>query len=230
MRFPFRLTAALYKAKVLGLMSGGSASSAIAHVSPGSLDKAKSGVVKAPVVWLDGAEPLLHPEIGRIVAQHTEANRFVFLPTNGYQLRQRIHAVQPSPRLFLTVEFAGREKAHNLVAGRADAFDRSMEGIRAAKLSGFLVAAHFTVTPQTDSCELGELIEFLDKNDVDGFMATSRGQAARPRSVSLIETLDDVRTMIRSSQWERFSALLEESFASNEAVRAGSEGAFEEGD
>ncbi len=227
MRFPLRLTAALYKAKIASLL-GGASSNPIIHVIPG--EATASGQSAAPIVWIGGGEPVLHSDIGRIVTDHAEAKRFVFLHTSGYNLRQRIHALQPSPRLFLTVAFAGREAKHNQADGRADAFERSMEGIRAAKLSGFLVAAHIAVTEQTDSCDIGELIEFLDKNDVDGFVATSRGQTSRPGAESLAETLEDVRTMIRSSQWEKFSRLLEESFGGGKVVRAGSENVFEEGD
>ena len=228
MRFPFRLTAALYKAKALRLFGDGTSLNLIEHIAPG--EPAAVRPIAAPIVWIGGGEPVLHSEIGRLVAEHADAKRFVFLHTNGYNLRQRIHAFQPNPRLFLTVEFAGRGEAHNRADGRADAFQRSIEGIRAAKLSGFLVAAHFTVTEQTDSCEIGELIEFLDSIDVDGFIATSRGQSVRPSRGALAEALDDVRTMIRSSQWEKFSLLLEESFDAGKTMRAGSESAFEEGD
>lgn len=228
MRFPLRLTAALYKAKALRILGGGAFANPIAHVAPGEALPIMQ--TSAPIAWIGGTDPLVNSEIGRIAAEHAEAKRFVFLHTSGYNLRQRIHALQPSPRLFLTLEFAGREAAHNRADGRADAFGRSMEGIRAAKLSGFLVAAHFTVTEQTDSCDVAELIEFLDKNDVDGFIASSRGQSGMHGAELLAETLDDVRAMIRSSQWENFSRLLEESFNNGKAIRAGSESAFEEGD
>lgn len=228
MRFPLRLTAALYKAKARRLLSGGVSSNHIAHIAPGEALPVVQ--TTAPIVWIGGAEPLLYSEIGRVVTEHVEAKRFVFLHTNGYNLRQRIHALRPGPHLFLTVEFAGREVAHDRAGGRSDSFVRIMEGIRAAKLSGFLVAAHLTVTEQTDCCDLGELIEFLDKNDVDGFIATSRGQTSRAGAESLADTLDDVRTMIRSSQWEKFSRILEESFSNGRTVGAGSENAYEEGD
>jgi hypothetical protein len=75
---------------------------------------------------------------------------------------------------------------------------------------------------------MGELIEFLDKRDVDGFIVTSRGQAVQ--GSPLAEALADTRALIRSSRWENFSRLLEDSYGSREAMRAGSEGAYEEGD
>ncbi len=227
MRFPLRLTAALYKAQAARLL-GGASSNPIAHIVPG--DATPVAQTAPPIVWMAGGEPVLHSEIGRIVKEYAEAKRFVFLQTSGYNLRQRIHALQPSERLFLTVEFAGQEAVHNQADGRVDAFRRSMEGIRAAKLSGFFVAAHIVVTEQTDPCDIGELIEFLDKIGVDGFIATSRGRSGRASGESLAETLDDVRTLIRSSQWEKFSRLLEESFGNGKLIPSASENAYEEGD
>ena len=230
MRFPLRLRAALIKAKLSGMLGGGSSSSRIAHATADEQSVALVRNTKASMVWLGGAEPLLHPEIGRLTSNLQEDNRYVFMHTNGKNLRQRLHMFRPEERLFLVTEFVGREERHNRVVAQPDAFQRSLEGIRAAKLSGFLVAAHVTVTTETDTCDIGELIEALDKLDVDGFVATSRGQSLEPNHQSLAETLDDVRVMIRYGAWEDFSRLLEESFGGQSRVRAGSENAFEEGD
>src|SRR5262249_62397892 len=120
--------------------------------------------------------------------------------------------------------------------GRLGAFRRSLEGIRAAKLSGFLVAAHITVTSETDACDVGELIEFLDKMDVDGFIVSSGGLSQADNSAQLAENLSDVRNMIRSGRWEDFSRLLEASYASRVPactpgkISAAGENAFEEAD
>jgi hypothetical protein len=189
MRFPLRLSAALFNAKISGLFHESSAARSIVHLSPDECAGGNATNSSAPVVWLGGVDSLGHPEIGRIARELLASNRHVFLYSDGYNLRQRIHAFRPDSRLFLTLEFAGREETHDRAIGRPHAFRRSLEAIRAAKLSGFLVAAHFTVTSETDPCDLGELIEFLDKIDVDGFIVTSRGQALAPSSSSLAETV-----------------------------------------
>ena len=236
MRFPSRLSAALFKTRVASIVGGSSASRTILHLTPGENALAAAADAVTPVVWLGGADALLHPEVGRITNVLVEADRHVFLYSDGYNLRQRVHAFRPDSRLFITLEFAGREETHNRAVGRPDAFRRSMEGIRAAKLSGFLVAAHFTVTAETDPCEVGELIESLDQNDVDGFIVTSRGQALAPGNAPLSETVEDVRAMIRCGRWENFSRVLEASYAAALAGRepqklsAPGEGAYEEGD
>jgi len=237
MRFPLRLSAALLKTKLSTLLTGSSSSSPIFHVTPCEDGLARVKSTSAPIVWIGGEEPLLHPEIGRLANDLLKENRHVFLHTDGYNLRQRIHAFRPDSRFFLTLEFAGREGTHNRTTDRPDAFRRSLEGIRAAKLSGFLVAAHFTVTSETDPCEIGELIECLDSKDVDGFIVSSGGKvAAAAKKTSLSEALADTRAMIRCSRWENFARLLEDSYSSGVPVRAPEkmsapgEGAYEEGD
>ena len=236
MQFPLRLSAALFKARVSSIFGGPFASRTIFHLTPGDNALAAARNATAAVVWFGGADVLLHPEIGRITNALVEADRHVFLYSDGYDLRQRIHAFRPDSRLFLTLEFAGREETHNRAMLRPGAFCRSMEGIRAAKLSGFLVAAHFTVTAETDPCEIGELIEFLDKNDVDGFIVTSRGQTLAPGNGPLAETVEGIRAMIRCGRWENFSRVLEASYAAGaigdapQKLSVPGEGAYEEGD
>jgi MoaA/NifB/PqqE/SkfB family radical SAM enzyme len=236
MRFPLRLSAALERTRLSTLLVRSSRSPLIFHLSIGDKGLARAKSQGAPVVWIGGEEPLLHPEIGGLANGLVEDNRHVFVHTDGYNLRQRIHAFRPDSRLFLTLEFAGLEETHNRVMGRHDAFRRSLEGIRAAKLSGFLVAAHFTVAPQTDACEIGELIECLDSKDVDGFVVSSGSQVPTGQNAALSEILDEARAMIRCNRWENFSRLLEESYTgavsrrTPEKISAPGEGAYEEGD
>ena len=95
---------------------------------------------------------------------------------------------------------------------------------------------HFTVSAESDACEIGELIEFLDKHDVDGFIATSRGRALAAGNASLAGTVEDVRAMIRCRRWENFSRILDASYAATagmpapQKISATGEGAYEEGD
>src|ERR1051325_3462151 len=118
MRFPLRLSAALLKTKFPPLLTGSSSLSPIFHVAPCEDRLARAKSTRAPIVWIGGEEPLLHPEIGRLANDLLKENRHVFLHTDGYNLRQRIHAFRPDSRLFLTLQFAGREETHNRAMGR----------------------------------------------------------------------------------------------------------------
>lgn len=167
----------------------------------------------APVLWIGGGEPLEHAEVGRVAFALNGKGRNVFVHTNGQQLRQRIHEFRPEPRLFLTVELAGREEIHDRTAGQPGAFRRVIEGVRAAKLSGFHVCTHVTVTDATDPCDAGELFEFLDRYDVDGFIISSGGRRFASGGTAVKDKLEEVRLLVRCSRWENFSRLLEKSYA-----------------
>src|SRR5262245_29260085 len=190
MKFPTRLTLDLLRARLSQRFVNGAAET-IFHL-PASLlptvhensgdgsasreGRCAAGSVRraaqtgAPVVWIGGSEPLDHPEVGRVAFALTGKGRNVFLHTDGVRLRQRIHEFHPNSRLFLTLELAGREEIHDGIVGRLGAFRRVIEGIRAAKLSGFHVCTHVTVSETTEACEIGELFEFLNRYDVDGFV------------------------------------------------------------
>ena len=53
----------------------------------------------APVVSIPGGEPLLHKEIGGIVAELVKRKRFVYLCTNALLLEKRLHLFEPNDYL-----------------------------------------------------------------------------------------------------------------------------------
>jgi hypothetical protein len=243
MKFPLRLSMDLLRSKASRAFAGGKDRSAISHLSPAAFSATNQKEIDAesdpnaaimeipasivsqtaaPVLWVGGQEPLQHPVIGRIAAALNRAGRNVFLHTNGIRLRQRIHEFRPDERLFLTVELAGREEVHDEAVAQHGAFRRVIEAIRAAKLSGFHVCTHVTVRDKTEVCETGELFEFLDHHDVDGYIVSSGGLRATPAALpeGLQEKLEEIRTFVRCSRWDYFSSLLESSYSADRPKQA----------
>ena len=235
MKFPSRLSLDLLRGRIARAFASGRGNSTIFHLSPSAFSSTNQQEIDAesdpnaavmeipatvvsqtaaPIFWVGGDEPLQHPVIGRIAAALNKAGRNVFLHTDGLRLRQRIHEFRPDSRLFLTVELAGRGEIHDRAVAQTGSFARVMEGIRAAKLSGFHVCAHVTVNLQTDICETVELFEYLDNYDVDGFIVSSGGGLIESASRNeLQDRLQDIRSLVRCSRWEYFSSLLEASYA-----------------
>lgn len=234
MKFPLRLTLDFWRERFLSSGDDGNGAAPIFHLPAAWLpalhesrfeptagadphsaaDSVRTAAKsKAPVLWIGGSEPLDHAEVGRVAFALNAHGRNVFIHTDGQSLRQRIHEFRPDPRLFLTVELAGREAFHDRAVGKTGAFWRVMEGIRAAKLSGFYVCAHVSVTEKTELCETGELFEFLDRYDADGFIVSSGGSVQATLSAAYQEKLEELRGLVRCSRWEHFSKLLESSYA-----------------
>jgi sulfatase maturation enzyme AslB (radical SAM superfamily) len=235
MKFPLSLSLDLLRSKMSRAFAEGRDRATIFHLSPAVFSWSNQKEIdaesnpnaaimeipanavsqtEAPVLWVGGEEPLQHPFIGRIATALNAAGRNVFLHSNGLRLRQRIHEFRPDSRLFLTVELAAREEIHDQIAAQPGAFRRVIEGVRAAKLSGFHVCAHITVTAQTEVCETGELFDVLDRYDIDGFIVSSGGLAIEDASrAEFQEKLEEIRSLVRCNRWEYFSSLLETSYA-----------------
>jgi organic radical activating enzyme len=242
MRFPLRLTADLALGLATRILRGAPRHHLILHLSlvPGTTSPERSGddsprssvsdlqllssddsldAVRrssAPVVWIGGAEPLLHPEIGRLARRIADTNRHVFVQTNGALLRRRLHEFRPVSRLFLTVQFEGFEQRHDRRARREGAYRDAVEGIRAAKLSGFLVCAQVVLHADMELAEFDQLRVYFEARDVDGFVVTlansfSKAMAGETESPALQRKLRAARDQIRSRRWRLFSQLLESS-------------------
>ncbi len=166
----------------------------------------------SPVVWIGGAEPLGHPEIGQLTRCIAGIGRHVFLETDGALLRHRIHEFRPVSRLFLTLRLHGLEKTHDLLVRRPGAFQAALDGLRVARLSGFLICVHARVDGDTHLGEMADLVVLAQSLDVDGFIISPAQGAMRSSSCNKAELLQktaEARKFIPSNWWRRFSALLE---------------------
>jgi len=166
----------------------------------------------APVVWIGGSEPLLHPEMGQLTRCIAGIGRDVFLETDGALLRRRIHEFRPVSRLFLTIQWNGLERSHDVRAGRAGAFQAALEGMRVARLSGFLICVHALFHAETALGEMAESIHFARSLDVDGIVISSANggsNSANPEATDLQQKIVEARKLIGSKWWESFSRLVE---------------------
>ena len=67
----------------------------------------------APMVAIPGGEPLIHKEIGEIVAGIVARRKFVSLCTNALLLEKKLHLFTPSPYLFFSVHLDGLKEHHD---------------------------------------------------------------------------------------------------------------------
>ena len=224
MRFPLRLTADITRARLakrLGIAQDArpvqflDAAEILHHDSshPVSHEKIRNLIgSRSPVIWIGGSEPLLHPGVAHLVRAITGSGHFVFLATDGTLLRRRIHEFQPVPRLFLTIRLEPAPKRHTPDRTRADAFELAVEGIRAARLSGFLICLHVRVRPEIELGKTTELIQIAQSLDVDGIVITPANDvsnSAHSDTVALQQKTVEARKLIGSTWWESFSRIVE---------------------
>ncbi len=224
MRFPLRLTADIIRARLakkLGFAPDArtiqflDAVEILHHGSSHPVSHERIREINSsrfPVVWIGGTEPLHHAGIAHLVRAIAQTSHFVFLETDGMLLRRRIHEFQPVSRLFLTVRLDLAASRHTPNKAQPGAFELAVEGIRAARLSGFLICVHTQVRSATELGEVAELIQFAQSLDVDGIVVTSASgdtSSVHSEAAVLRRKTEEARKLIGSTWWESFSRMVE---------------------
>ncbi|MSQ93745.1 MAG: adenosyl-hopene transferase HpnH [Gemmataceae bacterium] len=160
----------------------------------------------APIVSLCGGEPMIYPEIGRLVREILKKRKHIYLCTNGMFIKKKLHEFKPTSRFFFNVHLDGMQKTHDLCVEREGVFDAAIEGIKAAKAAGFMVCTNTTVFKETNLDEIDELYAFLTKLGVDGFLLSpaygySAVQKTNPNGAAeIFLTRDDIRAKFKEAK------------------------------
>src|SRR6202043_992694 len=99
----------------------------------------------APIVSICGGEPLIYPEIGRLVRSILRKRKNIYLCTNGMFIKKRLNEFRPTSRFFFNVHLDGLEATHDVAVERPGVFRAAIDGIKAAKKAGLLVCTDKTV-------------------------------------------------------------------------------------
>jgi len=210
MHFPTLLTVALGKARIAKIVRPARHGQWMTIVDPAellhpgsvhpvSLEKIRDVISSSTeIVWIGGSEPLEHPGIAHLVRALATSGHLIFLETNGILLRRRIHEFQPLPGLFLVVRLDPRQKRE---------FELAIEGLRAARLSGFYTVIRSDIDERSDVDEFPRLRNLLLEMDVDGWLVTSSSANS-----AVVANAVEARKLIPSAAWRRFSRHVEQEF------------------
>src|SRR5215471_3483112 len=101
----------------------------------------------APIVSIPGGEPLMYPDIGRLVEELVRRRKYVYLCTNALLLEEKLEAglFPPSKYLTFSVHMDGLREEHDEAVCREGVFDEAVEAIREALRRGFRVTTNTTV-------------------------------------------------------------------------------------
>src|SRR5277367_5036186 len=99
----------------------------------------------APIVVIAGGEPLIHPEIDKIVEGFIERGKFIYVCSNAILLEKNLHRFKPSDQLIWSIHLDGLEKTHDRMVCKEGVYPVAVAAIKKAKSLGFRVMTNSTI-------------------------------------------------------------------------------------
>lgn len=124
----------------------------------------------APVISISGGEPLLHPEIDKIVTKLIDNGFYIYLCTNGLLLEAKLSDFPRSNRLAFAVHLDGTAGVHDDFTNRPGTFDTAYGGLKKAINNGYRVTTNTTIFKGSDPKNLHKLFSMLTDAGVEGIM------------------------------------------------------------
>jgi hopanoid biosynthesis associated radical SAM protein HpnH len=128
----------------------------------------------APMVSIPGGEPLMHPEIGRLVAELVARRKYVYLCTNALLLKERLEQrlFEPSKYLSFSVHMDGLREDHDEAVCREGVYDVAVEAIREAVRRGFRVTTNTTLFEGADPARVRRFFDAMMDLGIEGMMVS----------------------------------------------------------
>ncbi|MEK7372857.1 MAG: adenosyl-hopene transferase HpnH [candidate division NC10 bacterium] len=124
----------------------------------------------APMVSIPGGEPLMHPEMDKIVAALVATRKYVYLCTNALLLKEKLSLFTPSRYLTFSVHMDGLREEHDDAVCREGVYDRAVEAIREALARGFRVTTNTTLFDGASALRMREFFDEMMSLGVEGMM------------------------------------------------------------
>jgi hopanoid biosynthesis associated radical SAM protein HpnH len=104
----------------------------------------------APVVSIPGGEPLMHPEIDKIVEGLVARKKYIYLCTNALLLKEKLDLFKPSKYLTFSVHVDGQRDHHDFSVCREGGYQIATQAIKEAIGRGFRVTTNTTLFDGAD--------------------------------------------------------------------------------
>ena len=154
----------------------------------------------APMVSIPGGEPLMYPEIDRLVAELVKRKKYVYLCTNAILLKEKLHLFKPSRYLSFSVHMDGLREEHDEAVCRDGVYDQALPAIQEALARGFRVTTNTTLFDGASPLRVREFFDEMMRVGVEGMMVSP--------GYSYSKAPDQEHFLRRSRTNQLFSAIL----------------------
>jgi hopanoid biosynthesis associated radical SAM protein HpnH len=124
----------------------------------------------APMVSIPGGEPLMHPQIDKIVDGLLARRKYIYLCTNALLLKEKISLFKPSKYLTFSVHLDGQREHHDLSVCREGGYEVAVEGVKQAIKRGFRVTTNTTLFEGADPTSVRAFFDEMMELGVEGMM------------------------------------------------------------
>jgi hopanoid biosynthesis associated radical SAM protein HpnH len=158
----------------------------------------------APMVSIPGGEPLMYPDIGRLVRELVARRKYVYLCTNAILLKEKLEEglFSPSRYLSFSVHMDGVEADHDEAVCREGVYRQAVEGIREALRRGFRVTTNSTLFDGASPERMRRFFDEMMDLGVEGMMLSP--------GYSYAKAPDQEHFLRRQKTHALFSAILTE--------------------
>ena len=123
-----------------------------------------------PMVSIPGGEPLMHPQIDKIVEGLVARKKYIYLCTNALLLKEKLDLFKPSKYLTFSVHMDGQREHHDFSVCREGGYDLAVEGIKEALKRGFRVTTNTTLFDGADPNSVRAFFDEMMELGVEGMM------------------------------------------------------------
>ena len=127
---------------------------------------------EAPMVSIPGGEPLMHPQIDKIVEGLVARKKYIYLCTNALLLKEKIHLFKPSKYLSFSVHVDGQKEHHDFSVCREGGYELALDGIREAVAAGFRVTTNTTLFDGADPNSVRTFFDEMMEVGVESMMVS----------------------------------------------------------
>lgn len=127
---------------------------------------------EAPMVSIPGGEPLMHPQIDKIVEGLVARKKYIYLCTNALLLKEKLHLFKPSKYLSFSVHVDGQKEHHDFSVCREGGYELALDGIREAVAAGFRVTTNTTLFDGADPNSVRTFFDEMMEVGVESMMVS----------------------------------------------------------
>jgi hopanoid biosynthesis associated radical SAM protein HpnH len=124
------------------------------------------------MVSIPGGEPLMHPQIDKIVEGLLARKKYIYLCTNALLLKEKLRLFKPSKYLSFSVHMDGQKEHHDFSVCREGGYDLALDGIRAAVKAGFRVTTNTTLFDGADPNSARNFFDEMMEVGVESMMVS----------------------------------------------------------